>query len=264
MLLYGKELAAGLKTGQIEAVQKLHAKKVFPTLAIVMAGEDAASAKFVELKQLYGQEIGVNVVLHKAEADSMERIVEQLNKAEHVHGLIVQLPLPADFDTDRILKVIKPSKDVDALGEESAFESPTANAITSLLEQSGVDLTGKQIAVVGHGRLVGRPVVKKLRSMGHVPRVYDEDTTDLTQKVYKADVVITATGRPNSIVDKMIHNGTVVIDAGTAKVGENLVGDADPGLYERKTISITPVPGGVGPLTVANLFANLITAASAK
>ncbi len=155
-------------------------------------------------------------------------------------------------------------KDVDGLGPNSPFDAATPKAILWLLGGYNIDFKGKTVVVVGQGLLVGAPLATMLEDSGaHVIRC-DKSTADLRSEVMKADIIVTATGQPNLITADMVKSGTVVIDAGTAEIDGNLVGDVDHALYEDESLKITPNPGGVGPITVAALFDNLLQAATKR
>lgn len=260
MLLNGQDLADYIKERQVHAVR---GASITPVLAAVISGGHKPSEKYVALKQSYGEDIGIEVQVHRAEANQQDILqkIKQLNEDDDVHGIIVQLPLPEGFDTDVILNAIAPEKDVDGLGAASAFDAAAPMAILWLLGGYAVELKGKEILVIGQGRLVGAPLTAILKDSGYSVDTADESTTDLKQKALAADIIITATGSPGLIRKDMVKKGGVVIDAGTAEAGGKLVGDADPALYDEPDIKISPVPGGVGPLTVAVLFEHVIRAA---
>ncbi|MBI4101088.1 bifunctional 5,10-methylenetetrahydrofolate dehydrogenase/5,10-methenyltetrahydrofolate cyclohydrolase [Candidatus Microgenomates bacterium] len=271
MLLDGRELAGFIKERQARTVRRLRARKITPTLAIVQAVDDAVTDKFTRAKQRYGQDIGVEVAIHKLPVsrsdlvqDRILKIIEGLNEDAKVHGIIVQLPLPDGVDVDKVLDLIKPNKDVDGLGSQSRFDPATPTAILWLLAGYNIDLKEKEVLIVGKGRLVGKPI-KRLLEKSHIKVVaLDEHAKDLATQIKQAEVIISGTGQPGLIKSSMIKKGAAVIDAGTSSEGGKLVGDADPKLYERQDVKISPTPGGVGPLTVCALFGNVIQAAGGR
>jgi len=173
----------------------------------------------------------------------------------------VQLPLSDPSQTDEIVNSIAPEKDVDGLGEQAKFVSATATAIDWLAAGYNVTLKNRTIAIVGQGRLVGAPLAKLWGTGGLHVVTYDDTTTDLQSELRKADVIVTATGVPGLITSQMVSPGKVIIDAGTASENGQIVGDVAADVRERNDLTITPIKGGVGPLTIAALFDNVITAA---
>ncbi len=260
MLLKGSEIAGYIKVAQAQTVRSFQYTGKQPQLAIINCGDRVVSSKYIELKQQYGEDIGVGVSKYDVEPNDLIKQIEKLNKDPETHGIIVQLPLLEGIDTDKILDSIDPQKDVDGLGDNSVFDPATPTAILWLLAGYNIDLEGKEIGVVGLGRLVGASLVKLLESSGHKPIVCDEDSGNLEELMETCDIVITATGQPKLITNKLIRPNQVIIDAGTSNDNGSLVGDVDPSTYERNDIKISPVPGGVGPLTVCALFANVVEA----
>lgn len=260
MLLNGSELAGYIKAQQAQAVRSLQHTGRVPRLAIIACGMDTPSRKYVELKQRYGDDIGVSVEVLSSTPDELEKTIEQVNTDALIHGAILQLPVPKGVDVDRILNQIKPEKDVDGLGKSAQFVAATPTAILWLLSAYNVELLGQQVGVIGQGRLVGSPLIRILEASGVAPMVVDKEQGSLSELMATCTVVITATGQPGLITPDLVRAGQVIIDAGTASEGGSLVGDVDPKLYEREDIKVSPVPGGVGPLTVCALFANMIEA----
>lgn len=261
-ILDGRELVGYIQERQAKQVRGLRqAWQRFPKLAIIVANDDAVIDTYVRLKQAYGEEILVDVDVHKVAQDEAAELIDRLNNDETVYGIIVQLPLTDPSQTDEIVNRIAPEKDVDGLGAQAEYVSATATAIDWLLAGYNVTLKDRQIAIVGEGRLVGAPL-KKLWLGGGLNIVsYDDTTTDLQTELRKADVIVTATGVPGLITSSMISPGKVIVDAGTASENGKIVGDVAAEVRERQDITITPEKGGVGPLTIAALFDNVITAA---
>ncbi len=256
-------LAAADLTGYImeRHRQQVRALVVAPMLAIAVVGE-AANAGFIRAKRRYGEEIGAAVTVESVDDQAaLLKLIQTWNEAPAVTGLIVQLPLPTDFDTDAAVAAITATKDVDGLREDSSFESATAKGIMWLLSRADVNLKTARVCVVGQGQLVGQPVAAMLEASGATVVRCDISTVDLTDRTKAADVIISGVGRAGLITSAMVKSGAVVIDAGTSLVDGRPVGDADPALYDRADIIITPVPGGVGPMTVAALFDSLLIAA---
>lgn len=263
--LNGSELASYIKERQAKQVRALRqAHKVFPKLIIFVTADSAVIDVYVRLKKIYGDDILIEVEVAKVSQLEIIDRIKEANLDDSVHGIIVQLPLDNPLETDRVVDTIAPHKDVDGLGKNAKFVSATATAIDWLLVGYNVDLGGKHLAIVGNGRLVGSPLAKLWGAAGHNVSVYDEATIDLPGKIKQADVVVSATGVPGLIKSEHLKFGAVVVDAGTASEGGKIVGDVDSEVRSRDDVTITPEKGGVGPLTIAALFDNVITAARAS
>lgn len=261
-LLDGRELADYVKERQAKQVRALRqAWHTYPKLAIIVAADNPVIDTFVRLKYSYGNDILIDVDIHKVEQAHVAETIEALNKDESVHGIILQLPLFDPSETDALVARIAPEKDVDGLSPNAAYVSATATAIDWLLAGYNVALRERSIAIVGAGRLVGAPLAKLWLGGGHNVSVYDDSTTDLKEALRNADIIVTATGVPGLITSNMVMPGKVVVDAGTASEGGVIVGDVAEDVRERQDLTITPAKGGVGPLTIAALFDNVITAA---
>ncbi|HRQ87029.1 MAG TPA: bifunctional 5,10-methylenetetrahydrofolate dehydrogenase/5,10-methenyltetrahydrofolate cyclohydrolase, partial [Candidatus Saccharibacteria bacterium] len=258
-ILSGAELRDYIKERQAKQVRALRqAHQVFPKLAIIITVDDPVIEKYVALKQEYGEDILIDVQVRRIQQQEAKALIDQLNNDATVHGIIVQLPLQNTNETDDILNQIDSAKDVDGLTKGSPFIAATPMAIDWLLAGYNVDLKGKAIVVVGNGKLVGQPLAALWQGAGLNVTVCDDKTEDLQGTVKQADIIVTATGQPGLITGAMVKPGAVLVDAGTASENGKLVGDAAPDVRERNDITITPPTGGVGPLTVAALFDNLI------
>lgn len=258
----GRELASYIKQRQAhEARGLIQAGNIQPKLAIVQVKDDPVINTYVRLKKRYGEDISVEVESYHPDQSEVEKTIKQLNEDDAVHGIIVQLPLSDPSETERIVNLVEPDKDVDALGKEAMFDPATPMAIMWLLAGYNVDLRGKKILLIGRGKLVGAPLEKILKDSGMDVAVADRSTKDLASETLAADVIITATGSPAILYSDMIKEGAVVVDAGVASEDGKTVGDVAPELYERDDLTITPEKGGVGPLTVCALFENVIRAA---
>lgn len=261
-ILDGSELVGYIKERQAKQVRALRqAWNTFPKLAIIVANDSQVIDTYVRLKQAYGDDILIDVDVHKVEQSTVLTLINTLNNDETVHGIIVQLPLPDPSQTDDIVNAIAPEKDVDGLGANAKYLSATATAIDWLVAGYNVTLKNKSVAIVGQGRLVGAPLARLWRGADLDVSTYDETTVDLQSELRKADVIVTATGVPGLVTSAMISPGKVVIDAGTASENGQIVGDVATDVRERQDLTITPEKGGVGPLTIAALFDNVITAA---
>jgi len=261
-LLNGKELAEYIQERQVRDVRALRqAWHVQPKLAIVVTVDNPVIDIYMRVKQRYGADIAIDVDVHRiAQADAAATI-KQLNEDASVHGIIVQLPLEDPTQTDEIVNLVSPQKDVDGLNKDTTFDPATPMAILWLLAGYNIDFRGKRVLLIGRGKLVGAPLERMLGASGVDVHVADRETADLNAETEQADIIITATGSPAILYANMIKQGAVVVDAGVASEGGKTVGDVAPEVYEREDISITPTKGGVGPLTVCALFENVIRAA---
>lgn len=261
-LLNGKELAEFIQERQAHQVRALRqAMSVQPKLAIVATIDHPVINVYMRMKKQYGADILVDVDIHRIKQSEAAATIKKLNDDPTVHGIIVQLPLENPEETEAIVNMVAPEKDVDALGAKATADPATPMAILWLLAGYNVDLQGKKVLLVGRGRLVGAPLERMLKASGIDVSVADRSTTDLTTEALQADIIITATGSPAILYSDMIKEGAVVVDAGVAGEDGKTVGDVAPDVYERDDIKITPTKGGVGPLTVCALFENVIRAA---
>lgn len=259
MILYGKPVAEKIYE-KIEAEIKGFREK--PLLAIILVGNDPASLAYVHLKERIAQKLGLGFKLYHftetASQKELEDLIHTLNIDELVSGIVVQLPLPKNIDTEKIIGLVDKNKDID--GFLGKFPAPTAQAILDILDYYHIDLSQKKIVIVGHGRLVGAPLEKMLKNKNIDTIICDSRTQNLKDQTMKADVLISATGVPGLILPEMLRSDTIVIDAGSSEANGKMVGDISSEVYE-KIQNYTPNPGGVGPVTVAELFLNLIRAA---
>ena len=263
--LNGAELAGYIKERQAKAVRGLRQQwKIIPKLAIIRTNPDPVVDSYMRIKQSYGEDILVDVVVHNIEQKDALQTIEQLNNDDSVHGIIVQIPLPDVAQTDEILNAVSAYKDVDGLSNVAIYDAPTPMAINWLLTGYDVGLEGKKIVIVGNGRLVGSPLANLWRSSGLELEVVDKKTTDLASKTADADILVTATGVPGLITTDMVRPDAVIVDAGVATDSNGLVGDVQDSVRQMPQVTMTPIKGGVGPLTVAALFENVITAARAR
>lgn len=263
--LNGKELAEFIKERQAKAARNLRQEhKIVPKLAIIRTNPDPVVDSYMKLKQGYGEDILIDVDVHTIEqSEALERI-KHLNSDDSVHGIIVQIPLPDISHTDEILAAVSVDKDVDGLAPGSKFDPATPMAISWLLAGYNVELQGKNILIVGQGRLVGKPLARMWQNSGLSVDIADRKTANLSQLTEKADILVCATGVPGLIKADMIKPDAVIVDAGVATDSNGLVGDVAPEVRNLPNITITPEKGGVGPLTVSALFDNLLRAARSR
>ena len=260
--LNGSELAGYIKQRQIHQVRGLRQSHgVAPKLAIVVTVDNPIIDIYMRLKESYGADIMVDVDIHRINQAEVAGVISKLNDDKSVHGIIVQLPLENPQETDAIVNLVNPDKDVDALGNRASYDPATPMAILWLLSGYNVELKGKSVLLVGRGKLVGRPLEKILNASGVDVSVADRETPDLKQATLNAEVIITAAGSPAILFSDMIKENAVVVDAGVASEDGKTVGDVADEVYERDDLTITPKKGGVGPLTVCALFENVIRAA---
>lgn len=260
--LNGAELASYVKERQAKAVRGLRQQwKIQPKLAIIRTNPDPIVDSYMRIKQSYGEDILVDVDVHTIDQSEAIKTIQQLNVDPSVHGIIVQIPLPDRTQTDEVLNSVAAEKDVDGLSDATLFDAPTPVAISWLLSGYDVLMVGKKIVIVGNGRLVGAPLTKMWQSSGYDVVVADKRTDSLEALTKMADILVCATGVPGLIKTSMVKEDAVVVDAGVATDSNGQVGDVSAEVRQMQGISITPLKGGVGPLTVSALFENVITAA---
>jgi len=240
------------------------------SVAIVYVGNNPASESFISRKIKFGSDIGVAVDVHSFKDDvSQEKLVEhvrEISEGKKYQGIVVQLPLPETLDTDKVLNIVPSEKDIDVLSETvvQMFKEgkidilpPVAGAVKEVLTYADVLLENKNIVIVGKGRLVGAPVYDMFKNEGMKSATLEEGGEDFYKIIKEADAIISGTGVSGLIKPDMIKEGVVIIDAGTSELKGKLSGDADPQCVEKASV-FTPVPGGIGPITVAVLFKNLL------
>lgn len=261
-LLNGKELAGYIEERQAQQVRALRqAGHIAPKLAIVVTIDHPVINVYMRMKRAYGTAIQVEVEVHRVKQDDVAETLQELNADPSVHGIIMQLPLERPEETESLVNLVSPEKDVDGLGKDATFDPATPMAILWLLAGYNVELQGKKILLVGRGKLVGAPLERLLLASGFDVSVADRETKDLKAATADADIIITATGSPAILFPDMIKQGAVVVDAGVAGEEGHTVGDLAPEVYDRDDLTLTPTKGGVGPLTVCALFDNVIRAA---
>lgn len=271
----GKAIAAKIR-GEIAAdAALLKGKGVTPGLAVVLVGEDPASKVYVSMKEKACADVGIFSDEHKLPAETSETellaLIGRLNSDPRIHGILVQLPLPKQIDTDKVLEAISPSKDVDGFHPynvgrlmvgKPAFQPCTPYGVMVMLKEQGVELAGKSVVVVGRSNIVGKPVAMMCLQQHATVTICHSRTKNLSEIVSAADVVIAAVGVPEMIKGDWIKPGAVVIDVGVNRVGEKkLVGDVEYAAAAERASAITPVPGGVGPMTITMLLYNTVQSA---
>ena len=260
--LNGAELAGYIKERQAKAVRGLKQQwHTEPKLAIIRTNPDPIVDSYMRIKQNYGEDVGVAVDVHTIVQGQALEMIAELNADESVHGIIVQIPLPDKTQTNEVLNAVDAGKDVDGLAVVTDFSAPTPLAINWLLAGYDVQLAGKKLALVGHGRLVGKPLADMWQTSGYDYEVIDKNTPEIATKLQAADVIVSATGVPGLINSDMVKSDAVIVDAGVATDSNGLIGDVSQEVRDMSDITMTPVKGGVGPLTVSALFENVILAA---
>ena len=278
-LLDGKQIASEVRAGVATRVaERIAAGRRVPGLAVIQVGEDPASSVYVGSKRRACAEVGFHSESHDLPDTTSQAellaLIDRLNGDPAVDGILVQLPLPAAIDADAVIERIDPAKDVDGFHPYNigrlALRSPqlrpcTPRGIMSLLGRTGIELAGLDAVVVGQSNIVGRPMALELLAARCTVTVCHSRTRDLADKVSRADIVVTAVGKPAFVPGNWIRDGAVVIDVGINRLDDGrLVGDVDFDAARERAAWITPVPGGVGPMTVATLLENTADAADAS
>jgi methylenetetrahydrofolate dehydrogenase (NADP+) / methenyltetrahydrofolate cyclohydrolase len=271
-IIDGKAVAARVRERVAREVQEL---PVRPGLATVLVGDDPASAIYVRMKREDSAEVGIESFHHEPGGDvsqeELAALIRQLNADERVHGILLQLPLPDHLDQDPLISLIDPAKDVDGLtpvsagllaqGRSEALVPCTPAGVMELLAEADVQLEGARAVVLGRSILVGKPLAALLLAANATVTQCHSRTRDLAAVCREADVLIAAVGHPGIVTAEMVREGAVVIDVGTNRTDTGLVGDVDFEAVGKRAAAITPVPGGVGPMTRAMLLANTVRAA---
>jgi len=287
-IIDGKKVAAEIRKEIQAEVAALKKRKIVPGLAVVLVGDDPASQVYVRHKEKACAELGIRSFIHRRPAKTSERallnLIAKLNKDPRVHAFIVQSPLPKHIDEMKVLNAIDPAKDADGfhpvsvgklLNGEETFLPPTPHGVQQLLLRYGYDPSGKHVVIVGRSNIVGKPLaallMQKAPGANATVTVCHSRTKKLSTITKQADILVAAMGQPGFITARMVKEGAVVIDVGTSRVadktkksGFRLAGDVDFRGVSKKAKAITPVPGGVGPMTVTMLLKNAVIAAQKK
>ncbi len=284
-IIDGKQVAKDMREEIQQETAKLKKENIVPGLGVILVGEDPASQSYVRAKERACEKAGIYSDDNRLPADTSEAdllaLVEKMNNDPKINGILVQLPLPDHIDESKVLLAIDPDKDVDGfhpmnvgkmVAGEEAFLPCTPHGIIKLLQRSGVAIEGAEVVVVGRSNIVGKPIanmlIQKSDTGNATVTVCHTRTKDLTFHTKRADIIIAAAGRPNMVTADMVKDGVVVIDVGvnrvedsTKKRGYRLVGDVDFENVKEKASLITPVPGGVGPMTITMLLYNTLESA---
>ena len=273
-IMDGKKLSEEILTQLRARVQRLRAKGIVPKLDIILVGDDEASQIYVRKKMQSSESIGMKSELHQfpknAESEEIIGMVERLNSEKSVHGILVQIPMPSHIEEQKVLDSICPEKDVDGLttynmgnlfAGETKFEPCTPKGIMRMIDHEKIQVKGKNAVIIGRSNIVGKPLSVMLLKRDATVTVCHSKTSDLKMHTKNADIVVTAVGKPGILTAEMVKDGAVVIDAGISRQDNVITGDVDFEKVKEKASRITPVPGGVGPLTVAMVLENTIISA---
>ena len=283
VIIDGKQVAADVRAEVAKKTADLKAKGIEPCLAVILVGENPASVSYVTGKQKALAEVGmkdrsVHLPESTSEADLL-KLIDELNADPTVHGILVQLPLPKHINEDKVIMAIRPEKDVDGfhpvnvgnmLIGRPGFLPCTPHGVIVLLRKAGIETSGKHAVVIGRSNIVGKPVAALLarKDVNCTVTMCHTGTKNMAEITRQADIIVVASGRPHTLTADMVKDGAVVIDVGVNRIpdaskksGFRLVGDCDFDELKEKTSFITPVPGGVGPMTIAMLMNNTLEAA---
>ncbi len=274
-ILDGKKVATDVRAQIAKEVEQTEG--ITPGLAVVLVGDDQASQVYVRNKEKACNSVGINSFMHLLPASTRQEelldLIKKLNADSKVHGILVQLPVPPQIDPDIILQAIDPTKDVDGfhpfntgklMAGLKTFVPCTPRGIMHLLAAYHISLAGKHAVVVGRSNIVGKPMASLLMARDATVTVCHSKTSDLKEFTRSADILVVAVGRPRLITADMVKPGAVVVDVGINRLPEGLVGDVDFDTVKEVASYITPVPGGVGPLTIAMLLQNTLESALDK
>ncbi len=273
-IISGKEVSEAVKLRVADEVKELKAQGIEPCLAVILVGDDPASRVYVNNKKKACEFCGIRSLEYVLPAETNEEelieLVEKLNNDESVNGILCQLPLPKHLDEKKVLNLIKPEKDVDAFHPENVghimigdfnFLPCTPAGIMEMLHYENIDLEGKNCVVIGRSNIVGKPMAMLMLKENATVTICHSKTKNLKEVVAGADIIVAAVGRANFVTADMVKDGAVIIDVGINRMDDGkLCGDVDFEACKKKASYITPVPGGVGPMTIATLMQNTITA----
>lgn len=275
VLMDGKQLSKKIRSNLKVECEELKSKGITPKLAVIMVGNDSSSKIYVKNKSKACEDVGVEfeefLLDENTSQKKLEDLIEELNKNQKIHGILLQSPIPKNLDINSAFAKITPEKDVDGFNpvnvgklslNKDTFVSCTPYGIMKIFEEYDIDLTGKDVVIVGRSNIVGKPLIQCTLNKNATVTVCHSKTKDLAKHTKRADVLISAIGKPRFITSDMVKDNAVVIDVGINRTEEGkIVGDVDFDTVEKKVEYITPVPGGVGPMTIAMLMNNVIKAA---
>ena len=270
----GKEVSASVRNSITEKVNELRAKGVTPGLAVIIVGNDPASRVYVNNKKKGCEQTGMNsfeyALPEETTTEELISLIEKLNGEKDVHGILCQLPVPKHIDEEKVLNAISPDKDVDAfhpvncgkvMTGDYTFAPCTPAGMVEMLKYYNIPVAGKHCVIIGRSNIVGKPMAMLMLKENATVTICHSRTKNLKEIVAGADVIVAAVGRPNFVTADMVKDGAVIIDVGINRMDDGkLCGDVDFEACKEKASYITPVPGGVGPMTIATLMQNTITA----
>ncbi|OWZ84017.1 bifunctional methylenetetrahydrofolate dehydrogenase/methenyltetrahydrofolate cyclohydrolase FolD [Natranaerobius trueperi] len=275
-IIDGKKVAKGIRGDLKEEVAKLKTDGIAPHLAVILVGDDPASKTYVSMKEKTANKIGMESTVKRLPSDVSEeellQLIKELNENDSVHGILVQLPLPHHINENKVINSIDPDKDVDSfhpinvgnlVAGKKKFTPCTPAGIMKLLESINCEINGKNAVIVGRSNIVGKPISLLLLEQNATVSICHSRTKDLSAMTKEADILIVAVGKPEFVTGKMIKPGAVVIDVGVNRIEGELIGDVEFDSAKEAASHITPVPGGVGPMTITMLLNNTIEAAKA-
>src|SRR5690625_288896 len=274
-IIDGKKIAQHLREEMKHEIQQLNERNIQPHLTVILIGNDPASHSYVNGKEKASKEVGISSKIIRLPKDTSEdqllNEIDILNKDENTDGILVQLPLPKHIDEQKVIEAIHPSKDVDGfhptnigrmIVKKQSFLPCTPYGIIKILQYENIEIEGKHVVVIGRSNIVGKPMGQLLLNESATVTYCHSKTKDIKSFTKNADIIIVAVGKPNVIDESYIKEGAVIIDVGVNRVDDSrLVGDVDYGSAKLKASYITPVPGGVGPMTITMLLKNTIKAA---
>ena len=274
-IIDGKELAKKVRKTLKEEVNELKNKGTNPKLAVIMVGNDPGSQVYVKNKSKACEKVGIEFEEFLFDENTSEEIlletIEKLNNDDSIHGILLQSPVPKHIDINKAFRTISPNKDVDGFNPvnvgnlsigEDAFVSCTPYGIVKMLEEYGIETVGANTVILGRSNIVGKPMIQCMLKMNSTVTVCHSKTKNIDEIIKKADIVIAAIGKPKFVKENMIKDGAVVIDVGINRLEDGTIcGDVDYENVSKRASFITPVPGGVGPMTIAMLLSNLVKAA---
>lgn len=273
-IINGKELSKKIRGQVKEEVENLNNKGIHPKLAVIMVGEDPASKVYVKNKSRACNEAGIEyeefILNENIEMDELLSVIETLNNRKDIHGILLQSPIPKHLDIDKAFETIDYRKDVDSFHpinigmlalNKQTFISCTPHGVMKMLEEYEIELQGANVVILGRSNIVGKPLAQCLLNKDATVTICHSKTKNIEEITKKADILISAIGKPKFVKANMVKEGAVVIDVGINRLETGLVGDVDYEEVEKKASYITPVPGGVGPMTIAMLLNNVVIAA---
>lgn len=273
-IINGKELSKKIREQVKEEVEKLKKKNIFPKLAVIMVGQDPASKVYVRNKSKACNEVGIEyeefLLDETCSMEELLKVIENLNERKDIHGILLQSPIPKPLDIYTAFETIDFRKDVDGFNpinigrltlKRQTFISCTPHGVMKMLEEYNINLSGANVVILGRSNIVGKPLAQCLLNADATVTICHSKTKNIQEVTKNADILISAIGKPKFVTADMIKEGAVVIDVGINRLETGLVGDVDFENVSKKASYITPVPGGVGPMTIAMLLHNVVIAA---